>query len=335
MSRAHVEVAGESDIGLVRERNEDVLLAVDLSEDHRYSEGVDRYTVGDKGVVLSVFDGMGGAMAGDRASELASQVVAEKMASSTYETAEDLGSVLATSLLQANDRIRQEGRSNPDCVGMGTTATVAMVVEQMLVIAHVGDSRAYLLRDDKLVQLTEDQSLYNELLSSGKMEADEAAEYQHSNVILQALGVSGSLTPYFARVPLQRGDLLLLCTDGLTALAPDEAILEVLSAGEKDLGALTAALTELARVHGGYDNTTVVLARFEPEELEGEQGEPPESEGEGGAAVEIVTFEPPSMTALRRRRIRLRLLGTVAVILVLILALAGLVILLGTFPNLG
>lgn len=330
MSRALVEVAGESDIGLVRERNEDVLLAVDLSEDHRYSEGLDRYAVGQKGIVLSVFDGMGGAMAGDRASELAAEVVAEAVAGSFFESVEELGSVLATCLQQANDRIRQEGRSNPDCVGMGTTATVAMVVDTTLILAHVGDSRAYLMRDNRLVQLTEDQSLYNELLSSGKMEADEAAEFKNSNVILQALGVSGYLTPYFARVPLQHGDLLLLCTDGLTAVAPDEEILEVLSAKEMELAALPAALTQLARARGGYDNATVVLARYESGDV-GEDGDTPAAEEDRTTSVEIQTFEPPTMVAMRRRRGRVRLLGTVAVILILILALAGLVVLLGTF----
>ena len=328
MPRAILEVAGESDIGLVRERNEDVLLVLDLANNQRYDEGVERYRVGDEGVVLSVFDGMGGAMAGDRASELASQVVAEAVASASHESMEDLGSVLATCLQQANDRIRSEGRSNPDCVGMGTTATVVMTVGATAVIAHVGDSRAYLLRDDRLVQLTEDQSLYNELLSSGKMNAEEAAEYEHSNVILQALGVSGALTPYFATVALQHGDLLLLCTDGLTALAPDEAILEALTAEGMDISSRVAGLTELARGRGGYDNATVVLARFEDPEQRAQD----EASGAEDARhpVEVRTFEPPIMAALRRRRNRARLIGTVTVILVLILALAGLVVLLGS-----
>ena len=328
-----VEVAGESDIGLVRERNEDVLLALDLTSEQPYEEGVGRFDLGPKGLLLSVFDGMGGAKAGDRASALASEVLADQLRAASFETTEDLGSVLATALQQANDQIRNESEHDDGLVGMGTTATVATVVDSTLLIAHVGDSRAYLLRSGKLVQLTEDQSLYNELLSSGKMDPAEAAEYEHSNVILQALGVSSFLLPYFARVPLQDGDLLLLCTDGLTSVAPDEAILAMLSAEDQDLTALTGSLTGMARSRGGYDNTTVVLARYrnaKPAAGDDEKGPPQEAQ-----AVQITTFEPPTIINQRRRQRRFRLVGIAVVVLLITLALAGLMVMLGVFQNFG
>jgi protein phosphatase len=149
---------------------------------------------------------------------------------------------------------------------MGTTATVAALIDDHLFLGQVGDSRAYLLRDDKLVQITRDQSLVNQLIEAGQLTEEEAENFEHNNIILQALGTADSVQVDLTYAELRRGDTLLLCSDGLSGMVRNDEIREVLRSFEDPLEACRE-LTDRANQAGGHDNVTVVVARFEGEGL--------------------------------------------------------------------
>jgi PPM family protein phosphatase len=320
MPGIRVDVVGESDIGLVRERNEDALLVLDLSRSDRRETGLGLHhiEVGSNGVVLSVLDGMGGANAGDRASKMASQIFGESLLATRSDSRPGLLRTMKHAVEEANRRIREEGQGDPDLQGMGTTLTAAALLDSTLLVVHVGDSRAYLYRGNELVQVTEDQSLVQELVATGQIPQEEAPLFEHNNVILQALGVTEELRPYAAEIALQRHDVLLLCTDGLTTMVPQEEIHEVLSTKGEDLEAAARALTGLARVHGGHDNVTLVLARFEGEGL-------PAAAEPGPAAVQIRQLAAPPI----RRQSGLSPLALVALAVLVVAAVAGAILLIG------
>jgi PPM family protein phosphatase len=263
MSDIVIDVVAQSDIGLVRKRNEDVFLVADLTARAQHTaQSPLALPLGENGLVFSVFDGMGGEHAGDKASRLAADTFFAGLTRRSAGTGHELAQSMIESLRAANAHVHQVGKSDPELSGMGTTLTAAGLVDDNLILAHVGDSRAYLLRSGAFVQVTEDQSLANDLVARGVISAADAAKFQGKNVILQALGVTPDLTPFTGAVQLQRGDLLLLCTDGLTNMVPKEDILEVLTSQGQDLGGAAATLITLARAHGGLDNITLVLVRF-------------------------------------------------------------------------
>lgn len=315
-----VEVAGESDIGLVRRRNEDVCLIGDLSQNSYEHSKLHRLQIREVGLLLSVFDGMGGALAGDKASRMASEALLQEMSAQAYHKGHDLREPLARAIAAANHQIWMAGQQNPKCAGMGTTITSVALVDETMVVGHVGDSRAYLLRQGKLVQLTDDQSLYNKLLAAGKITREEAVHYEHVNVILQALGVCEDIEPFFAQVRLKDGDLLLLCTDGLTALVPDNDIQDVLQEQGSDLEAAAQRLLKLAREQGGHDNATAVLARFE---VKGAPGDDSPADGQGRPSPVVV--RPFESSTLKKWRL-LRRARKAMLLLVLLLALIGTVV---------
>jgi protein phosphatase len=278
----HVDVVGETDIGLIRERNEDVFLVADLSSGVRYGDAkVRSLEVGSRGLLFTVLDGMGGAAAGDRASQLAAETFLAGVAGQPIGSRKELARRVGAAVLLANRRVREVGLADPDLAGMGTTLTAAALLDDALILAHVGDSRAYLLRNGQLTQLTEDQSLAQELLATGEIGIENLSGQEHNNVILQALGVTEDLLPFGAEIPLRRDDLLLLCTDGLTGMVSDREIAEVLEHQGEDLAVAANALTALARMHGGHDNTTLVLARF------GGDGLPPARLDEPSSPAEV------------------------------------------------
>ena len=267
MSKIEADVVALTDIGLVRKRNEDVFLVADLTTGARH-EPTQTVTlpVGGRGLILSVFDGMGGAAAGDKASRLAAETFFSRLTSASTSSGHDLARAMVEAIRDANRRVIGAARSDPDFEGMGTTLTAAGLLDDHLALTHVGDSRAYLLRLGAFVQVTEDQSLAQDLQAKGVLTADEARRFQGQNVVLQALGVSDDVLPFAAVIRLQRGDLLLLCTDGLTNMVPRQDIIEVLTAMD-DLTLAASTLVDLARGHGGKDNITLVLARFGGEGL--------------------------------------------------------------------
>ncbi len=264
----HLRVFGRTDVGQVREHNEDNFLVADLSKGSRgLMEGDRKQEVGARGTVLGVCDGMGGAAAGEVASQLAVDIVYQRMLAGPPPTSrDDLAARLVHSIESAGMRIFAEAKADRSRRGMGTTATVAALVDSRLYLGQVGDSRGYLLRGDRLVQVTRDQSLVNQLIEAGQLTEEEAETFEHNNIILQALGTAETVQVDLTYVDLVRGDTLLLCSDGLSGMVRNDEIREVLRSFEDPLEACRE-LTDRANLAGGHDNVTVVVAKFEGDGL--------------------------------------------------------------------
>ena len=218
--------------------------------------------------LFAIADGMGGAQAGEVASRLAAAVFEEGAAAIQGEDG------VATVVRAANARIFERAVHDPAVAGMGTTATVAVVDEAAatVTIAHVGDSRAYLYRLGFLDQLTTDHSLVGELIRSGRLTEDEAAVHPHRSVITRALGTDADVEVDTLTLDVAPGDLVLLCSDGLSAMVRDDEIVRVLEATGAAPREAAAALVSAANAAGGEDNVTVVLF-----ELVAADVEPPEA----------------------------------------------------------
>jgi protein phosphatase len=270
-----LELLGRTDVGLIREHNEDNFLLVRLDDGSRDPAALRKHTIGPRGTLLIVCDGMGGAAAGEVASNLAVESVAQTMTSMEVaappEGADDAKTALARSLRmaakRANDRIFKEARENLARSGMGTTMTAAVLWDGYAIIAQVGDSRAYVWRQGAFTQVTRDQSLVNQLLETGQITPEQAKFFEHSNVILQALGVQEEVEVQLSQVDLCRGDRILLCSDGLVGVVSDEEIGAVLGATETPEEA-TRILIEMANTAGGPDNITVVVGFMDGQALD-------------------------------------------------------------------
>jgi serine/threonine protein phosphatase PrpC len=203
--------------------------------------------------LFAVADGMGGAQAGEIASKLAAVALEET----------DLGALSGeervTSLIQeANRRVYERSNEDPNASGMGTTITVALVEDSGVTIGHVGDSRAYRYREGSIEQITEDHSLVNELMKSGKLSPEEAETHPQRSVITRALGTDPDVDVDSFTVETQSGDVFLLCSDGLTTMVDDDSILGVLEQHHDDLDRATKSLVSAANRGGGEDNITVI-----------------------------------------------------------------------------
>jgi serine/threonine protein phosphatase PrpC len=229
--------AGASDTGRKRRRNEDA------------------YVVAPP--LFAVADGMGGAQAGEVASRLAAAALEDT------DPGALLGSERVISLIQeANRRVYERSNADPSASGMGTTMTVALVEGGVVTFGHVGDSRAYLLRDGAMEQLTEDHSLVNELLKSGKLSPEEAETHPQRSVITRAVGTDPDVDVESFTIEAREGDVFLICSDGLTDMVADEEIFAVLDRHHDDLDRATKALVSAANRGGGVDNITVVAFAF-------------------------------------------------------------------------
>jgi protein phosphatase len=262
-----IDLYGLTDRGPARDRNEDRLLIIDLEGRTRVGSGeAARWQVKPRGVLIGVFDGMGGAAAGEVASDMARTVFDRELARRAVGDPAQAAEVLGEVFYLANSEIRGRATADQACRGMGTTATVCVITATSLVFGQVGDSRAYVLREGRLVQVTKDQSLVEELAAHGESAAD-LADYKgfFAGVILQALGAANDTVPTFGRVALRGGDLVLLCTDGLTAAVSDDQLGELLQKQDssRELAPLAARLVAAAAAAGGDDNVTVVLARVD------------------------------------------------------------------------
>lgn len=274
---AVLSVAGRSDAGRRRSENQDHFLIADLTPPEGgllvrpgagavASDVTARVSVGERGVLLLVADGMGGAAAGRLASGLASTFIFADLQEGWQDELEPLPERFTERLKQAvenaNRRIQQHALRNPETTGMGTTATVAGVLGGHLYLAQVGDSRAYLLRGDRALQLTRDQSLVQQMVDAGAMTAEEAERSTHGNVILQALGVDAQVTVAMSEQPLLPGDVLLLCSDGLYRVVRPEELPQLVQESPDPAGACER-LVALANERGAPDNVTVIVARLE------------------------------------------------------------------------
>jgi protein phosphatase len=203
--------------------------------------------------LFAVADGMGGAQAGEVASKLAAAALGDTDSGSSS------GQERVVSLIQeANRRVYARANTDPATSGMGTTMTVALVEGQVVTIGHVGDSRAYLVRAGRLEQLTEDHSLVNELLKSGKLSPQEAETHPQRSVITRAVGTDPEVDVDAFTVDALEGDVFLLCSDGLTDMVDDEGILDVVERYHDDLDRVAKSLVSAANRGGGEDNITVI-----------------------------------------------------------------------------
>jgi protein phosphatase len=273
-----VHVFGQTDVGRTREHNEDSFVIVDLSsDDASRPEDTRTYRLGPRGALFMVADGLGGAAAGEVASELAVHTVHEELRERWVKGGgtgpDDFAAAIKAAAEAANGRIFSYAVEHPESRGLGTTATLAGLLGDTLYLAQVGDSRAYLVRDGVARQITRDQSLMQRLVDAGELTQDEADRSERRNIILQALGPEPSVKIDLTHQRLSRGDVLVLCTDGLSGLVKTEEIAEVITQ-IPDLAAACRELVDRANEQGGPDNITVVAARFEGEGLSvAEQGD--------------------------------------------------------------
>src|ERR1700755_619116 len=272
-----VELNANTNVGRVRSGNEDNYLVLDLSTQRAWT-GTDgdapptemlRFEVGERGVVLVVSDGMGGALAGDVASRMAVETVRDMLADDDEDGDEDASLVesLKNATDYANFAIHKRSQDDPHCSGMGATLTAAAITKDGLSLLQVGDSRGYVIRGSRIKLATKDQSLVQQLVDVGQISEQEAETHMFRNVILQALGAQPELQPVTGRVRVFRNDLLLLCSDGLSGKLRAEDMLRIIGESDGALARACAALVDEANERGGEDNITVVLARLTGDDL--------------------------------------------------------------------
>ncbi|MBK7586528.1 MAG: Stp1/IreP family PP2C-type Ser/Thr phosphatase [Myxococcales bacterium] len=307
-SEIRLHLFGRTDVGQIREHNEDNFLVADLTRRSRSLLESDRHQiVGARGTVLGVCDGMGGAAAGEVASQLAVDIIYEKLTQGDAPLdRDDLARRLVQSVEDAGMRIFNEARADRTRRGMGTTSTVAALLDDRLFVAQVGDSRAYILRNGQLAQVTRDQSLVNQLIEAGQLTEEEAETFEHNNIILQALGTADTVQVDLTYVDLCKNDTLLLCSDGLSGMIRADEIREILHTVPDPLEACKV-LTERANLAGGHDNITVIVARFDGDTLHAAKPENivkytkyalPDSTAEPGARASIKSVEDIAVAPL-------------------------------------
>jgi PPM family protein phosphatase len=210
--------------------------------------------------LFAVADGMGGAKAGEIASSLAAAAVQESAGDGATGEARVAGLIE-----EANRRVFRRANEDRAVSGMGTTMTVALVEGERVAIGHVGDSRAYLIREGRLEQLTDDHSLVAELVRSGKLTPEEAEAHPQRSVITRALGTESEVDVDTFSVQATPGDLFLLCSDGLTVMVDDDRILAAIEQHRSNLDEAAKALVNAANKGGGEDNITVVFFELDGE----------------------------------------------------------------------
>ncbi len=310
-----VEEASRTDTGRQRTANEDAYFA--------------------RSPVYAVADGMGGAQAGEVAARIAAEAFEDRKADDANPERE-----LARIASEANRRIFELAREDATRTGMGTTLTGALLTDHEISIVHVGDSRAYLLRDGELRQLTRDHSLVEELRRRGQLTDDEAEDHPQRSIITRALGPEADVEPDLHTHQVRSGDVFLLCSDGLTSMVREERLHEILTS-TSSLQQAVDELVEEANRMGGRDNITAILFRIggdDPAQAPDDQGQQETAEQTATDLIPVAAAEPPEpgrkekrTAALvadpalrgRRRRLRLRIVLVTGVVLLL---LGGLVV---------
>jgi serine/threonine protein phosphatase PrpC len=311
------EVFKDTDTGRARRANEDALFA--------------------RSPLFAVADGMGGAQAGEVASNIAVEVLQGGLPDGPGSVEERLAGLVQ----EANARIHELSRADEDRAGMGTTMTAAYVGETDLTVAHVGDSRLYCMRDGQFTRRTDDHSLVEELVREGRLTPQEADEHPQRSIITRALGPEGEVVVDHHTWSARAGDIYLLCSDGLTSMVPEARIAEILRQS-RSLAEAGSALIDAANRAGGRDNITVVLFRLE--EVAAPSAGAADDTGAGDTAVHtqdvktavrdaearVVPRRLPVMPSVpqaapRRRR------GRAALRVLVVLAVIGIPVLLGGY----
>jgi len=279
-----VDIHATSHIGRVRKGNEDNYLMLHISdvkawtssqEPHEFIIESQRFEIDDSGIVLAVSDGMGGALAGEVASKMAVETVSQKILDGDDPEKTITPENHATSLIgklydatvYANYLIHQQGRTDPQFQGMGATFTGITITPEAVDLIQVGDSRAYLVRSGKIYQVTKDQSLVQQLIDAQQISPEEAETHTLKNVILQALGAQNEIYPVSARLMPRRGDILLLCSDGLSNKVTGASMQRIVLENIDRLEMACAELVKEANERGGEDNITVIIARLSGDNL--------------------------------------------------------------------
>ena len=248
--RSVVTLGARSDIGMTRSANEDAFCALAAPNAPSGSDAL-----------LAVADGMGGHKAGEVASDMARGLVAGLSCDGMAAQAKGgLVAALQRTISELNAEIHGAG-SRPETRGMGTTLTAAVLAGSALTIGHVGDSRAYLLRDGKLRQLTQDHSWVAEQVAGGVLTPGEAEAHPWRNILTRAVGVEPGVQVDGMTLEVTEGDLLLVCSDGVHALVRDDEISRLLAGGGPQSS--SREIVDLANAKGGIDNITVVVARID------------------------------------------------------------------------
>lgn len=257
-----VSIACLTDVGRVRQGNEDAFIVTDLTEAESTASSGEllERPIGLHGLLLAVADGMGGALAGEVASQMAVEHLTRYLIASPKT--KPLSAWLNEGLKEADREIKRASQSNLEYQGMGATITAAVIHDDQAIIGEVGDSRGYLIRDGKIQQLTKDQSLVQVMLDAGQITEETASHFPYRNVILQALGAGDTIEPELCFVMLERGDHLLLCSDGLHNKVSDVEMRDIVLEA-KSLNDACARLIALANERGGEDNITLIVARFD------------------------------------------------------------------------
>ncbi|MGH9939760.1 MAG: protein phosphatase 2C domain-containing protein [Blastocatellia bacterium] len=260
----------QTDMGMVRSGNEDNFLILDLSTGRSWTASEEEpqdlltYSQGYYGSLLAVSDGMGGALAGEVASGMAVETVRDRMLQ--LQAHDVYGKMpfherLRLSIEEANMLINAEGQTNPAHKGLGATFTAVATLGDKVYFGQVGDSRAYMIRGDKIERITKDQSLVQQLIDAGQITEEEAETHSYRNVILQALGAHSNVNVEVNSLPLCNLDTLVICSDGLSGKIHQEEIARIIHEAS-DFKSACQRLIDLANERGGEDNITVVIAQF-------------------------------------------------------------------------
>ena len=240
----HITCAGRTDVGIIRSGNEDNFLMVP-----------------DKGVFI-VADGMGGHAAGEVASEMAVRVIAREVGSLQGLNDEQVAERMRLSIRAANGAIFERTLTEHDKRGMGTTVTALTLFANRFLIGQVGDSRAYLLRDGKLAQVTKDHSYVQEQVDAGYLTPEQARTHPYSNVITRCVGANADVMPDVYVGSVRERDLFLLASDGLTGMLEDPQLAEIMKNGLQPQEQVDTLIEEANR-HGGLDNITAIMVRID------------------------------------------------------------------------
>ncbi len=238
-----MNVAYRTDVGKVRQKNEDAVMTLFNSTNEIF--------------ICAVADGMGGHKAGGTASTTALNILRKKLIDLDGKNIEDYVKKLEDIITNINDEIFKKSNKDDNLKGMGTTITVCIVFKMKMVVFHIGDSRVYTINENGITQITKDHSLVQKLVDEGKITKDEAAVHPNRNILLKALGSNEKLIPDVKEIVLEKPLKVLMCTDGLTSLVSDKEIEEIIKNNSCDTAAVK--LIFAANKAGGLDNISVIV----------------------------------------------------------------------------
>lgn len=233
-----------TDIGLKRKMNQDFVFC-------------EQNQIGNLPNLFIVADGMGGHKAGDFASRFSVENVVEYIRKSKITSPIRL---FEEAINETNTVLLKEAKTNPSLEGMGTTFVIATIIDEVLYVANIGDSRLYIIHDD-IKQITRDHSLVEEMVKNGEIDKNEARFHPNKNIITRALGANGEATPDFFEVALKKEDIILMCSDGLSNMIDDAEMFDIVTSRKDEINSAVIALVEKANEYGGKDNITAIVVK--------------------------------------------------------------------------